>query len=307
MNPFAPHPPEDFNEFWAEAMTEAHQVGLDYHRSLTNDFDLPGFTVETIEFATVNGRRLHGWLAFPPGARRLPSFVWLPPYGRESRLPDAYGTRPGFASLSFNFHGHAAFHQEKYVQARGYFADGVESPETWIFRQMIQDSYVATRVLQAQVEVDEDRMGVMGMSQGGGLAIALGAWCPIIKVVCADMPFLGGIRNTLLNQVYRYPLKELADAMTTIPLGEVRIMNTLAYFDTINQATQCTVPTLVSLGLRDPACRPETVQAIYDALPGSKKLEVYDWGHDWHPSMIGNNQQWLREHLSKSTPQENPK
>ncbi len=299
MSPFAPYLPEDFSDFWAEAIQEARAEGLDYHRGLVNAYDWPGFQIETISFRGMGGRQLHGWLAYPPGARRLPGFVWLPPYGQESKLPDAYGTRPGFASLSFNFHGHDAFHQEKYVQSRGYFAEGAESPETWVFRRMIQDAFIATRVLQAQVEVDEERIGAAGMSQGGGLAIALGAWCPIIRCVVADMPFLGAVKDTLTSNVYRYPLKELVDAMTTLPLGEVRILNTVAYFDTVNQATFCKVPTHVSLGLKDPACKPDTVQAIYDALPGIKHLEVYDWGHDWHPSMIANNERWLAEHLGK--------
>ena len=57
--------------------------------------------------------------ARPGRSRRAPGFVWIPPYGRESLLPNAYGTREGFVSLSFNFFGHEAFHQEKYVTARG--------------------------------------------------------------------------------------------------------------------------------------------------------------------------------------------
>lgn len=289
--------PEDFDAFWNEAVAEATAVPLDVHRSFRNDFDLPGFVVETISFATVGGRRLNGWIASPPDARRLPGFVWVPPYGRESLLPNAYGTREGFVSLSFNFFGHEAFHQEKYVTARGYFAEGAADPETWIFRQMLQDAIVATKVLQAQVEVDADRVGAMGMSQGAGIAIWLGAWCSIVRAVCADMPFLGNIGHTLTTDVHRYPLKELTDFMDSIPLGRERVLNTLSYFDTAHQATRCEKPTQVSLGLKDPACRPDTVRTIFDALPGTKRLKVYDWGHDWHPDMISNNAEWLRENL----------
>lgn len=285
--------PEDFDEFWDETVFEATQVGLDFHRSLSNDFELPGFRVEKISFLSVQDRVVHGWMAVPEGARRLPGFVWVPPYGRESLLPNDYGTRPGHVSLSFNLHGLEAFHQEKYTPANGYFAEGAGSPETWIFRRMFQDSYMAVRVLQAQIEVDEDNLAAMGMSQGGGLSIWLGAWCPLIKKVCADMPFLGGINKSLVAEVYRYPLKELADCMNEIPLGHERIMNTVSYFDTMNQATRCKVPTHVSLGLKDPAAKPATVRAIYDALVGEKHLEVLDWGHDWHPSMIENNLNWL--------------
>lgn len=292
-----PYPPDDFEDFWLGAVEPAMQAKLNYHRSLSNDFDLPGFRVERIDFSGIGGEQLSGWIAYPPGARRLPSFVWVPPYGRESLLPNAYGTREGFASLSLNFFGHDAFHQEKYTPSRGYFGEGAGDPVHWIFRTMFQNAVIATRVLQAQPEADEDRIAAMGMSQGAGISIWLGAWCPIIRAVCADMPFLANIRVALERNVYRYPLKELVDAMESLPLGRERISHMLAYFDTMNQATRCAVPTLLSRGLKDPSVRPETVQAVFEALPGVKQMQTYDWGHDWHPDMIETNRKWLLRYL----------
>jgi cephalosporin-C deacetylase len=298
MIPIEPYVPEDIDQFWQEVEAEAHAVPLDYHRSLTNDWDMPGFVVERIEFVSTGGRTVHGWFAYPEqGARRLPGFVWVPPYGRESLRPNAYGTREGFASLSLNLHGLGAFHEERYLPERGYFGEGAADPHTWVFRRMYQDASVAVRVLQAQVEVDEDRLGAMGMSQGGGMSIWLGAWNPHVRAVCADMPFLGGIRQALERPVHRYPLKELVEFAERTPLGQERLSHTISYFDTMNQATRCVVPTQVSLGLKDPAARPEQVQAIFAALKGRRELIEYDWGHDWHPDMVENNRRWLLEHL----------
>lgn len=298
MNPEAARSaPEDLDSFWNEAVREALSVPLDCHRSLHNEYDLPGFVVETLRFRSSGGGVLNGWLAYPPGARRLPAFVWLPPYGRESVLPNEYGTREGFASLSFNFHGEPAFHQEKYSRSRGYFGVGADSPETWIFRRMFIDAVIAARILQAQVEVDEDRIGAMGMSQGGGMSIWLGAWCRIVRAVCADMPFLGSIDETTLERAYRYPFKELTEFMEEIPLGREHVLNTIQYYDTAIQAARCKVPTQVSLGLKDPAARPHQVRAVYDALAGPKKLITYNVGHDWTPEMVENNRNYLLENL----------
>ena len=297
MTELAPYLPEDLEEFWQEAVAEASAVPLNFRRSLTNDFELPGFTVETLQFTAMHGRILNGWFAYPEGARRLPGFLWVPPFGRESLLPNAYGTREGFVSLSFNFFGHEPFYQEKYKPGSGYFAEGAESPETWIFRRMFQDAVIAAKVLQAQVEADEDRIAAMGMSQGGGISIWLGAWCSMIHAVCADMPFLGGMNKTLLGKVYRYPLKELTDFMENLPVGEARVLNTVSYFDTINQASFCMKPTQVSLGVSDPAARPDTVRAVFEALPGQKALRAYNCGHEWYTEMIPNNLGWLQESL----------
>ena len=70
------------------------------------------------------------------------------------------------------------------------------------------------------------------------MSIWLGAWCPVVRAICADMPFLGNIRLTLLDEVYRYPLKELSDFMQELPLGQERVLHTLSYFDTAYQATR---------------------------------------------------------------------
>lgn len=297
MSELGPYVPEDFDEFWAELVGEARAQPLDFRRSLHNDYPLDGFVVEQLRFRGAGGTPLDGWLAYPEGARRLPGFLWIPPYGRESMLPNEYGSRKGFVSFSFNLHGLPAFHQEAYIPERGYFAEGASSPHTWVFRTLVQHCLIAARVLEAQIEVDEDRIGAMGMSQGGGLAIWVAAFSPIVKAVCADMPFLGGMRRTLSGNAYRYPLKELFDFMETEPLGREKLLWTVGYFDTVNVATRCHKPTLVSRGLKDPSVRPDTAQAIYDALPGEKRLVTYDWGHDWHPEMVSNNRNWLVDWL----------
>lgn len=289
--------PEDFADFWHETTYEAITHPLNITNWQFGAKRTETHVVDTFSFQGIDGSLKHGWLAYPEGARSLKSFLWLAPYGRESKLPDQYGTREGMVSLSFNFHGEPAFHQEVYRQERGYFADGAEEPETWIFRRMFQDAIIASRILQAQVQADAEAIGVAGMSQGGGMSIWQGAWNPLIKAVCSDMPFLSTIGHTITNHVHRYPLKELRDFMDTIPVGEARVLHTLSYFDTAFQAEHCTVPTHVSLGLKDPACRPDTVRAAYNALTGKRHLVEYEIGHDWHPGMIENNHAWFTDEL----------
>lgn len=291
-----PNVPEDFDAFWAELSAEAHAVPLHFRREAAPGVETPfGHRVDRISFQSVLGRTVKGWIAYPPGTKRAPSFLWPPPYGRESLLPNEYGAREGFTSLSFNFHGEDAFHQETYRRERGYFAEGAADPHTWIFRRMIQDVLVALRVLQAQSEADEDRIGAMGMSQGAGMALWSATVSPIVKAVCADMPFLGDMPYTLERNAHRYPLKELIDFMEEIPLGRERVLHTLSYFDTLNMATRVRRPVQISLGLKDPSCRPETVRAIFKALPGDHTLIEYPGGHDWDPAMVENNARFLLE------------
>lgn len=293
MNPLEPYVPDDFDAFWTEAVAEAERAPLDYRRHPQSDVAGASGTVDLLTFRSITGDTLHGWFAYPDDGPS-PAFLWVPPYSRWSMMPNQYGTRPGMCSLSFNFFGESAFHQETYTPARGYFADGLFEPETWVFRRMFQDAVIATRVLEAQIEVDESRIASSGMSQGAGISIWLGAWCQRIKAVAGDMPFLGGMPWVFDQPIRRYPLKELTDAIEQAPLGRERALMTLSYFDTMNQATRCAVPTLLTAGLKDPAVRPEQVRAIFQALAAEKKeLVELDWGHDWHPTMIERNHNWM--------------
>lgn len=298
MNGLEPYVPEDFDVFWEEAAAEAMAAPLEFRRVPQGDQLREGFTIEAIAFRSVTGSTLHGWIAAPEGAHRERSFLWIPPYSRWSMLPNEYGTRAGFVSMSFNFFGEGPFHQEDYTPERGYFAEGVFDPRTFVFRRMAQDALIALRVMEAQPEVDEARMGASGMSQGGGMALWLSTLTNKVKAVAADMPFFGGLPWVFAQPVRRYPLKELIDAMESETLGRERIMHTLSYFDTVNFATRVKVPTLVTAGLKDPAVRPEQVRAIFAAIPAKEKEYVeLDWGHDWHPTMVERNAAWLRRYL----------
>lgn len=291
MTGLEPYPPEGFAEFWAETVEASSQAPVDFTESPAERESAFGHAVRAFTFRGVGGEALHGWFALEGG--RPPGFLWVPPYGRWSMLPDQYGTRPGFASVSLNFFGHGAFHSEEYKPARGYFADGIGDPKTHVFRRMFQNAHVALRVFAASGHADPERMGVAGLSQGGGIAIWLGAWVPGLRAVVADYPFLSGMPWVLGRGLQRYPLRELSDWAAGPGGSEAQVAHTLSYFDTVNVAEHCWVPTQVCAGLRDPAVRPEQARAVFDALPGEKEYVEIDFGHDWHPSMVERNQAWL--------------
>lgn len=298
-----PYPPEDLDEFWQAIQNEAESVPLDFSRRQAEYPPPNGHRVVRLDFRGVDGEPLSGWLAHPREMNgRMPAFLWLPAYGRSSHLPDEYSTRQGMVSMSYNIHGLDAFHHEAYTPSRGYFAQGIESPEAWIMRKHAINALIALRVLEAQSEADEARIAVAGMSQGAGFAIWAGAWSRRVKCVVADMPFLSAMRYVLSMPVYRYPLKEVTDYAQTIPLGMERVMHTISYYDTVNLATRCRKPTQISLGLRDPAVRPEAARAVFDALAtNDKRLIEYPGGHDWDQQMIERNLEWMTTHLDQKS------
>ncbi len=298
MSVYKPTFPIGFDSFWSDLVGEAESHSLEYSVSEFKPSTRSDHWVAEYEFRSIIGEQLHGWIARPKAEGHFPGFLWLPPYSRWSMLPNEYGTRPGFASISLNYFGESAFHQEIYKPERGYFSEGCENPRTWIFRRMIQDAILVSRIFETQSFVDSERIASMGMSQGGGMSIWLGAMCPRIKAVVADMPFLGAMPWALdLTKGFRFPLKELTDVMSTSELNAELILETISFFDTVNLAAKCEIPVRVTLGLKDPAVRPEQARAVFDALAGQKEIQELNWGHDWHPEMISGSLNWLNQWL----------
>lgn len=297
---YKPNIPKDFDQFWSNAFDQVQNAPIQYSRKPSEDHQTESHFIEELTFQGTDQQTLCGWIAIPKishASKSLPAFVWLPPYGRSSVLPDKYGTREGYVSLSFNFHGNAAFHQEKYEPQRGYFADGILKPNTWIYKRLLQNACLAVNILAELDEVNAKKIGAMGLSQGGGMSIWLGALHPLIRAVCADLPFFGGVSELLSNKVYRYPPKEIIDFIDNDPEKSRQVHETITYYDTTHFATRCKTPTLISYGTKDPASRPPAVKSIYEALAGEKHLIEYEWGHDWHPQMIENNLAWLDSKL----------
>jgi cephalosporin-C deacetylase len=294
-----PYPPPDFDEFWSRTVAGRGDRPIAAYRTHDPKDDIPGFRIERIDFRGDQGDILHGWIGIPHGLTGpAPGHLWLTAYGHDSHLPDLYSCYPDYINLSYNIHGHDAFYQEKYVPSRGYLAVGIEDPETYIFRRLALDALRALDVLASQTEVDSERLVCGGLSQGGGLSLMMAMIAPKLRSVCTDMPFLSSMPWAMKKASYRYPYKELKDFADTHALGMEQVMGTLAYFDTLNCASRAKCPVQVSYGTLDPACTPNTVIAIAQALPDPKNLIVYEeLGHDWTPEMRAINMAWHRRFI----------
>ncbi len=296
-----PNIPPSFTDFWHSITKDAMQYPLNYKAtSILSEVDTEHHTVYNIEFNGIKDEKRHGWIAIPKEIQQneqCPAFIWLNPYGSWSTPPNKYTTRPGYISLSFNFHGLPSIHDEKYSVARGYFTNGIESRNTFTYKYFYQDAILAARILQDHPNVDRNRISCMGLSQGGGMSIWMNTFCPIIQSACADLPFFVGVEYILSHRFYRYPIKEIPDYLEKHNLNLDDILNETLYFDTLNIATFNKNPLLISLGLKDPACKPEAIRALYENVSSEKQLIEYPGGHDYDQHMVQNNLNWVNNTL----------
>jgi cephalosporin-C deacetylase len=296
-----PRPPADFESFWRAAAQEAESAPLHFERVHQAGDDLLTHRLYRLRWAGMDRRGREGWYAIPRHATLpAPAVLYLPGYGVGTVPINEHTAFEGLITLSVNLHGYAVEPNVPYSPELGYFTRGIESPQTYIYRRLAQESLLAMRILAAQEEVDSRYLVAAGLSQGGGLAVMLGAWCLRTRVVVAELPALTYWEYLLSRAVWRYPIREFQDYMDATGVSRDALLNTLQYYDAVNHAPYVRVPVQLSLALKDPGIRAPVVVSLYDALPPPKRLLIYeDHGHDWHPEMRVRLEEWARLHFGR--------
>ncbi len=295
----SPQPPADFEAFWNATVAEVDAAPLRYERVHYNSDDQPTHIVYRLRWVGIDGRGREGWYALPRGATLpAPAVLYLPGYGVGTVPINENTSFDRLITFSVNLHGYAVEPNVPYSPELGYFTQGIQSPQTYIYRRLVQDSLLAMRVLASQPEVDSSRLAAAGLSQGGGLAVMLGAWCPLTRCVVAELPALTYWEYLLGKTAWRYPIKEFADYLEMTGTSPETILSVLQYYDAVNHAPYVRVPVQLSLALKDPGIRAPVVFSLYDALPLPKRLLIYeDLGHDWHPEMRRRLEEWANQYL----------
>lgn len=289
-----PQPPADFEPFWEAVVAESERLPLVVERVQFADDELPTHHVERVRWLGADGKGREGWLAIPKRPPKpLPAVLYLPGYG-VSTVPINENTAfERHITFSINLHGYSVVPNVPYSPELGYFTHGIESPQTYVYRRVMLDCLLAMRVLATLPEADAQRLCVAGLSQGGGLAVMMGAWCRRVKAVVAELPALSYWEYLLGRPAWRYPLKEFTDYREIHQVPMESLLRTLQYYDAVNHAPKVQVPTQVSLALKDPGIRAPVVFSLYDALPQPKRLLVYEeLGHDWSPEMRPRLEEW---------------
>ena len=272
--------PADFDQFWDATLSELQSVPPDV--TCEADALRSSDTVETlaVRFTSLGGARIFAWLCVPRGRTDCPGLLLPPGYSGSPSVPRAWAGN-GYAALQVSPRGHHRSDAEVTPGFPGYMTHGIEDPGSYIYRGAYCDMHRATDVLLSRPEVDRRRLGVSGGSQGGALALIAAALRSEYRAVAADYPFLTGIRDSL-RLGSSNPYEEVKDYLRQHPDQVDQVLNTLDYIDTLNFADRITVPTLISVGLSDDVCPPETAYALLNRLPSpEKEIRAYPYaGHE---------------------------
>ncbi|MGI1660156.1 MAG: acetylxylan esterase [Desulfitobacterium sp.] len=294
--------PKDFSEFWLESLRTDSRVPalLELER-----IPYPITKVEVFSATVLAGDEvgLRGYYLRPALTviNNFPGLVRFHGYsGNRGQISELlFWALQGYAILALDVRGQSGETPDHRVYPTGSFSGwmtlGLESPHRHYYRQVYLDAVRAVAALANQSEVDESRIGCLGKSQGGGLAVTAAAMTNTlgkevglpsrVKAVSAAIPFLCDFRRGYQLQSGG-PLDELAwyfHLHDPEHRREKGIFTTLDYFDTVHFAPWLgeEVSSFLSMGLKDTVCPPATVYALYRAIEGKKQLLVYpEYGHE---------------------------
>jgi len=290
---YRPHveEPADFAAFWADQLTQARTYHLDVQ---TAQVSTPLRTVEVhdLRFPGYGGTPVAAWLLLPAHREGpLPAIVEFASYGGGRGLPHdrLVWSAAGYAHLIMDSRGQGSSSNEGvtadpqdlgYPSAPGYLTRGILDPATAYLTRLFVDAARAVEVARGLEVVDPERIGVAGVSQGGGLALAAAHLAAPVSAVMAAVPFLAHIRRAV-DLTDEEPYAELISYCTTHPDQVPEVFATLAYHDVVNHARRLRAPTLITAGLADAICPPSTVYAVANHHGGDVTVLAYPFdGHD---------------------------
>lgn len=283
--PDLPIPP-DFAEFWDTSLAQQArepQVHLDLV-----DTGLRGIDVYDVTFAGFDRAPIKAWLARPQGDEVVPGIVEFVGYGGGRGLPHERlaWAASGRAHLIMDTRGQGAAWGTGGATADpvgpsgpsvpGLMTRGIESPASHYYRRVYLDGVHAVAALRSLPGIDAGRVSLTGVSQGGGITLAVAGLVPGLVAVMADVPFLCQIARAI-QITDRYPYRELTDYLHTHRGAEQRVLDTWSYLDAAHLATRASAPGLFSVGLMDQTCPPSTVFAAYNHYghPDGSRIDVY--------------------------------
>ncbi|MBV9850660.1 MAG: acetylxylan esterase [Armatimonadetes bacterium] len=304
--------PADFGDFWRRTKEALAETPPEWERVPDEAATTPDLAVDWLRFPSLHGRDVYGWLAVPRKSRPAGNagYLWLPGYSWGNPPPGPESLYPNTVTLGLNLHGNLPNtpYVHPFTQGKEYITQGIESPETYIYRDIVCHCLRALAVLAAQPEVDERKMIVGGMSQGGGLALVTAALASDRAKLCfADMPWLCDLDRalSLIDRSKYRGGRRIPDGRALIedyadirPELRGQIFQTYRYFDPLSHAAGIRCPTQMSAGGRDPSCRPPTIFAVYNEITAEKEmLYLPNTGHEIVPAMHAAHQRWVQTRL----------
>ena len=289
--------PADFDAYWDTAIEEMKATKSGVELVPYQEIKPPFAECFDLYFTGVGGARVHAKYLRPKAAPRPhPAVVLFHGYGGSSGdWVDKLGyVALGYSVAALDCRGQGGVSEDaggvKGNTLRGQIIRGLDdSPRKLLFRQIFLDCAQLAGILMEMPEVDANRVGATGGSQGGGLTLACAALEPRIARAAPIYPFLCDYLRVWEMDLAVGAYEELKTHFRLFDPRHDRendLFTRLGYIDAQHLAPRIKAKTLMLTGLMDTICPPSTQFAAYNKIPAPKDMVIYpDFGHEGLPGV----------------------
>jgi cephalosporin-C deacetylase len=286
--------PADHDQFWKRSLAEMRSVDPQVELKPA-DFSAPFAECFDLYFTGVRGARVHAQYLRPAAGRGPhPAVLQFHGYtgnaGNWSEKLSYVGM--GFSVAALDCRGQGGKSQDPGGVAgttyRGHIIRGLDDcPDNLLFRDIFLDTAQLASIVMDMPEVDADRVGALGGSQGGALTLACAALEPRVRRAMPAEPFLCDYKRVWEMDLAQGAYEELRTFFRQFdPLHEREdeIFTRLGYIDVQHLAPRIQGEVVMAVGLMDTICPPSTQFAAYNKITSPKSLVIYpDYAHEQLP------------------------
>ncbi|MDR3235139.1 MAG: acetylxylan esterase [Prevotellaceae bacterium] len=261
---------DDFKAFWENNLAELKKVAPKYKLTPQPQHSNADYRMFLVEMRSFENELIRGYYAQPTHAGKHPVIIEYMGYNTPGYLPDT--TWDGFAHFVLSIRGQGL--NQPTNRFGKWIMYGLESKETYYYRGAFLDVVRAVDFVCSRPEIDADRIGVQGGSQGGALSFAAAALDPRVKAASPHIPFLSDYRDYF--KIAAWPKNDLDEYVSKHPETSLeKIYDVLSYFDVKNLAQWITCPVIMGIGVQDEICPPHTNFAVFNQVKSRKTWVAY--------------------------------
>lgn len=289
--------PRDFDAYWKTALRELDATAP--APKLERNTTIQALYAECFDlwYTGVGGARIHAKYLRPATRSKEKRPTILQFHGYSCHSGDWVDKLPyvaaGFCVAAMDCRGQGGPSEDKGGvlgnTLQGQIIRGLDDPDPQklLFRSIFLDTAQLARAVSTFDEVDSNRLGAMGASQGGALTLACAALEPRIKRAAPVYPFLCDYQRVWEMDLAKDAYQELRTYFRwTDPCHEreQEVFTKLGYIDCQHLAPRIKAEVLMFVGLMDTICPPSSQFAAYNKIRSKKDMVLYpDFAHEWLP------------------------
>lgn len=298
--------PGDIDGYWEDALAEMRKTDPEIEIRPA-DFTWPGVECYDMYFTGVRNSRIYAKLLKPSNRKdKGPAVIRFHGYYGNSGGWHEYlaFAQAGFTVAAMDVRGQGGYSEDaggyKGTTIKGNIVRGLDDDKhNLMYRHIFLDCAQLAGLIMDMDDVDENRVGCYGNSQGGGLTLACAALEPRIKRAAPLHPFLCDYKRVwdmdLDIKAYE-EIRYFFRAFDPEHKREEEIFEKLGYIDLVNLAKRIKAEVLMGTGLLDDICPPSTVFAAYNNMECKKEMKIYpDFNHEGMPFFMDETYEFLAE------------